>query len=184
MACRPCRQLTSLVKHKSRLHDKPYPAVTVITSEWVWRYSSLFKEDVLESVRAAFSVNSPSISKGYARCCTFSTSFPIHYPFAHMYYSARSTHSLVSPGANLLVEAFLLHLPFKSCRLKLNIFALTAFLDSMGSMRVAPFCFDEQWNFSHRNTGNIGDEFSYQTCVYIKLRKLLKTELGCCVKHK
>lgn len=35
-----------------------------------------------------------------------------------------ATHSLLSLGANLLVEAFWLHLPFKSDRLKLDIFSL------------------------------------------------------------
>lgn len=42
-----------------------------------------------------------------------------------------ATHSLPSLGANLLVEAFWLHLPFKSYRLKLDIFPLSQLCSSI-----------------------------------------------------
>lgn len=106
--------------------------------------TSLYDEDVSGGIWAEFSMNSPSISKSYVWCSTFPASLPLHYPFTHMYYSVRCSHSLPSPGANLLVGAFWLHLPFKSCRLKLYIFTLTPFLDSVGSMKEPFFCFDEQ----------------------------------------
>lgn len=62
---------------------------------------------------------------GHAQHCTFSTSLPIHYPpRPHVLFCPLCIPQL-SLGANLLVEAFWLHLPFKSYRLKLDISSLS-----------------------------------------------------------
>lgn len=62
---------------------------------------------------------------GHAQHCTFSTSLPIHYPpRPHVLFCPLCIPQL-SLGANLLVETFWLHLPFKSYRLKLDISSLS-----------------------------------------------------------
>lgn len=82
-------------------------------------------EDASERIWVVFSINSPTISLGHAQHCTFSTSVPIHYPpRPHVLFCPLCIPQL-SLGANLLVEAFWLHLPFKSYRLKLDISSLS-----------------------------------------------------------
>lgn len=82
-------------------------------------------EDASERIWVVFSINSPTISVGHAQHCTFSTSLPIHYPpCPHVLFCPLCIPQL-SLGANLLVEAFWLHLPFKSYRLKLDISSLS-----------------------------------------------------------
>lgn len=83
------------------------------------------QEDASGRIWVVFSINSPTISVGHAQHCTFSTSLPIHYPpCLHVLFRPLCIPQL-SQGANLLVEAFWLHLPFKSYRLKLVISSLS-----------------------------------------------------------
>lgn len=74
---------------------RPTPSLMVNISVNIPNYtirsgdSSLQDQAASEGNWAVFPANSTSISEGHARRCTFSRSLPIHYPLAHMYYSAR-----------------------------------------------------------------------------------------------
>lgn len=84
----------------------------------------------------------------------------------------------LSLGTNLLVEAFWLHLPLKSYRLKLDIFFPHLFFDSLGSMRLPSFCLDEQFSLVHFPIiGDIGIEFCLLSFFFKFMQIISKTRL-------